>query len=92
MEFIILEFSADSCHFLSLRYKYSPHHPVFVHLRSVQIMILRDVTQRSVADVSEDHAVSKLSVDPEKTTCSHVPEKQKLNIPYRETLLSYTFI
>jgi hypothetical protein len=35
MKLLIMQFSPISCHFVSLRYKYSPQHPVLKYPQSV---------------------------------------------------------
>jgi hypothetical protein len=35
MKLLIMQSSPVSCHFLPLRYKYSPQHPVFKHPQSI---------------------------------------------------------
>jgi hypothetical protein len=40
MKLLIMQFSPTSCHFISLRSKYSPQHPVLKHPQSIIRMVI----------------------------------------------------
>jgi hypothetical protein len=42
MKLLIMQFSQTSCHFISLRSKYSPQHPVLKHPQSMFPLNVRD--------------------------------------------------
>jgi hypothetical protein len=44
MKLLIMQSSPASCHFLTLRSKYSPQHPVLRHLRSVLPLVLETMS------------------------------------------------
>jgi hypothetical protein len=45
MKLLIMKFSPTSCHFLSLRFKYSHQHPVLKHPQLMQIILIRNCTR-----------------------------------------------